>query len=53
MKSQNKIKSAANGHGPQKKKTTDSHLPLYCTTDRKDMVLISLKPLKTGHHSKS
>ena len=31
----------------------DSHLPFSCTTDRKAMVLIGLKPLKSPHDSKS
>jgi hypothetical protein len=37
--------------GPQQTarvKKKQSHLPLYCTTDRSAMVLISLKPLKSG-----
>jgi len=55
MKNRNKTKSPESGHtGPLwKKKATDSHLPFLCTTDRKAMVLIGLKPLKSAHDSKS
>jgi len=55
MKNRHKTKSAESGHTwPQwKKKVMDSHLPFSCTTDRKAMVLIGLKPLKSTHDSKS
>ena len=55
MKNQNKSKTVENGHGASrsKKKATDCHLPLYCTTDRKSMIIIGLKPLKSAHYSKS
>jgi len=50
MKIETKAKAAESSHGMRNgKKKSPGHLPLNCTTDRKAMVLISLKPMKLGH----
>jgi hypothetical protein len=48
MNIQTKAK-AESSHGVRNGKKKMGHLPLYCTTDRRAMVLISLKPMKLGH----